>query len=378
MPDVAVNNLTKRFGENVVLDDVTFTVADGELFTLLGPSGCGKTTTLLSIAGFVKPDHGSIACGELVIVDSTARLEVPAEGRNLGMVFQSYALWPHMTVAENVAFPLEIRRAPKDARRAKVSETLELVELTGLEHRYPHELSGGQRQRVALARALVYEPSVLLLDEPFSNLDAKLRERARSWLKRIQHQLGLTTVFVTHDQDEAMEMSDRILVMDRGCAQQIGTPETVYRVPANRFVASFVGKCNFLDGVMYKLAPGGAIEVQIGHENLRLLVTTEARPEPNSPLSIAIRPEAIRLMDGGAQNGSREHPNGANVLDVSVDDVTFLGDHYEYSIRAGDINLVAQSPQQLGTGSLKAAIDPDSCVVVSAPVASLGVGGQLQ
>jgi iron(III) transport system ATP-binding protein len=364
MPDVAVNNLTKRFGASIVLDDVSFTAADGELFTLLGPSGCGKTTTLLSIAGFVKPDRGSIACGEMVFVDSAAKLEIPAERRNLGMVFQSYALWPHMTVAESVGFPLRIRNAAKDARRAKVSETLELVELTGLEHRYPHELSGGQRQRVALARALVYEPSVLLLDEPFSNLDAKLRERARSWLKRIQHQLGLTTVFVTHDQDEAMEMSDRILVMDQGRAQQIGTPETVYRVPANRFVASFVGKCNFLDGVMSRLAPGGAIEVRIGHGNLRLLVMTEARPEPDSPLSIAIRPEAIRLLEGGAQNGSREHPNGENVLDVSVDGVTFLGDHYEYSIKAGDIDLVAHSRRQLGAGSVKAAIDPDGCVVV--------------
>jgi iron(III) transport system ATP-binding protein len=364
VPNVAVENLTKSFGPNVVLDDVSFEIADGELFTLLGPSGCGKTTTLLSIAGFVKPDRGAVTCGGARFVDSAAKLDVPAEQRNLGMVFQSYAVWPHMTVADNVAFPLKIRKVRKEARQAKVAETLELVELTDLAERYPHQLSGGQRQRVALARALVYEPSVLLLDEPFSNLDAKLRERARSWLKRIQSQLGLTTVFVTHDQDEAMEMSDRILVMDEGRTQQIGTPEAVYKRPANRFVATFIGRCNFIDAVMDRVAPRGAIEVRVGHEGLRLRVTTDTAPSPESPVSIAIRPEAVRLLDDSSHNGAREIVERENLLDVSVRDVTFLGDHYEYSLAAGDVEFVAHAPTKFGSGSLKAAIDPDACMVV--------------
>jgi iron(III) transport system ATP-binding protein len=356
--------LTKRFGPNVVLHDVSFEIADGELFTLLGPSGCGKTTTLLSIAGFLKPDGGSVTCGAVTFVDAAANLDVPAERRNLGMVFQTYAVWPHMTVADNVAFPLKVRKAGKQARQAKVAQTLELVELAELGDRYPHELSGGQRQRVALARALVYEPSVLLLDEPFSNLDAKLRERARTWLKRLQHQLGLTTVFVTHDQDEAMEMSDRILVMDQGRIQQIGAPETVYQHPANRFVATFVGRCNFLDGVIANARSGGVIVVRVGHAGLRLLVSADSALHPDSPLSIAIRPEAVRLLDASSQNGAGNTVNGENVFDVSINDVAFLGDHYEYNVSAGDVQLVAHSPHKVATGRVKAAIDPSACTIV--------------
>jgi iron(III) transport system ATP-binding protein len=335
VPSVSVENLTKRFGENVVLDDVTFTVDDGELFTLLGPSGCGKTTTLLSIAGFVRPNRGTIRCGPTIFVDASAKIDVPAERRNLGIVFQSYALWPHMTVAENVAFPLKVRKTPKQTRRVKVAEALDLVELADLADRYPHALSGGQRQRVALARALVYEPSVLLLDEPFSNLDAKLRERARSWLKRLQRQLGLTTVFVTHDQDEAMEMSDRILVMDEGRIQQISKPEAVYRHPANRFVATFVGKCNFLDGVITHAASGGQAEVSVGDTDLRLVVTSDGAPAPVSAVSIAIRPEAVRLQDAGSRNGAARSSARSNVFEASIKAVVFLGDHYETTSRSG-------------------------------------------
>lgn len=364
MPDVRVENLTKRFGENVVLDDVSFSVADGELFTLLGPSGCGKTTTVLSIAGLVKPDRGMIRCGPTTFVDPSARVGVPAERRNLGIVFQSYAIWPHMTVAENVAFPLKFRKTARQTRRVKVAEALELVELAELSDRYPHALSGGQRQRVALARALVYQPSVLLLDEPFSNLDAKLRERARSWLKRLQHQLGLTTVFVTHDQDEAMEMSDRILIMDHGRIQQIGMPETIYQRPANRFVATFVGKCNFLDGVITNAASGGMAEVSVGHSGLRLLVSSDAAPRPDGVVSIAIRPEAVRLLDPGSHNGHADSAKTKNVFEASVNDVAFLGDHYEYNIGVQDVNLVAHSPHKVAAGHLHAAIDPDACLIM--------------
>ncbi|HJY59656.1 MAG TPA: ABC transporter ATP-binding protein, partial [Streptosporangiaceae bacterium] len=202
MPDITVAGLSKAFGQGLALSDISFSVRDKEFLTLLGPSGCGKTTTLMSIAGFQRPDQGTISCGDRIFFDRAGKVDLAAEDRNLGMVFQSYAIWPHLTVFGNVAFPLKIRRTKKAALRQRVLETLDLVEMADYAGRYPHELSGGQQQRVALARALVYSPAVLLLDEPFSNLDAKLRERARAWLKGLQHTLGLTTLFVTHDQDE--------------------------------------------------------------------------------------------------------------------------------------------------------------------------------
>jgi iron(III) transport system ATP-binding protein len=363
VPNVAVENLTKRFGSNVVLDELSFEIADGELFTLLGPSGCGKTTTLLSIAGFVRPDGGTIRCGPATFVDAAAKLDVPAERRNLGMVFQSYAIWPHMTVAENVAFPLKVRKTGKRARQTKVAEVLGLVELGDLADRYPHQLSGGQRQRVALARALVYEPSVLLLDEPFSNLDAKLRERARAWLRRLQHQLGLTTVFVTHDQDEAMQMSDRILVMDQGRVQQIATPEDVYRRPANRFVASFLGRCNLLPGVVHARRPDGTSEVAL-HSQRQSIRAAASDVPTGAGVTVAIRPEAIRLVEtpGTAPTGLGD---SVNAFEVTVTEEAFLGDHYEYTLAAGAIELVAQSQNRLSARTLTAVIEPSACAVVA-------------
>src|SRR3954447_389244 len=250
MPEIHVKGLVRDFGDQRALDHVGFTVADGELFTLLGPSGCGKSTTLMSLAGFQTPNEGRIAIGGDTFFDAERRIDVPAEQRNLGIVFQSYAVWPHMTVFENLAFPLKVRKVKRGALAGRVREVLELVDMAPYEKRYPHQLSGGQQQRVALARALVYSPSVLLLDEPFSNLDAKLRERARTWVKDLQHRLGLTTIFVTHDQDEALSMSDRVVVMDGGVVQQIGSPEDVYRRPANRFVAEFVGRVNLINGTV--------------------------------------------------------------------------------------------------------------------------------
>jgi iron(III) transport system ATP-binding protein len=263
VPDIALDRISKSFGATEVLKEVGFTAASGELFTLLGPSGCGKTTTLQSIAGFVAPDEGVIRCGGEVLVDAGRRVSVPTEQRDLGMVFQSYAVWPHMSVGENVAFPLRIRGLRKAERRSRVKDMLALVELDDMSERYPHELSGGQRQRVALARALVYSPRLLLLDEPFSNLDAKLRERARSWLRQLHRQLGLTTLFVTHDQDEALAMSDRILVMDRGVVQQVGAPEEIYRRPANEFVATFIGRCNVLRATVTARLDRGAYRLEL-------------------------------------------------------------------------------------------------------------------
>ncbi len=241
MPDVKVSQLNKQFGDNTVLEDVDFTIRDGEFFTLLGPSGCGKSTTLNCIAGLEQPTSGTIAVGDETFVDSSRRVFVPPEGRNLGMVFQSYALWPHKTIEDNLAMPLQIRKIGKDEQRRLIDDALEKVGLLHLRGRYPHQLSGGQQQRVALARALVYSPKVLLLDEPLSNLDAKLREQARAWLKRLQSELGITTVYVTHDQDEALALSDRIAVMSRGHMIQVGTPKEIYESPATAEVAAFVG-----------------------------------------------------------------------------------------------------------------------------------------
>lgn len=250
MPELSVRGLTKRFGGQTALDDVSFTVADGEFFTLLGPSGCGKSTTLGAIAGLEAPDDGSITAGDLVYVDTGARRFLNPEERNLGMVFQSYALWPHMTVAANLELPLKLRKAGKAERNRRIDATLDQVGLLPYRDRYPHQMSGGQQQRVALARALVYSPTVLLLDEPLSNLDAKLREQARTWLKDLQQRVGITTVYVTHDQTEALTLSDRIAVLREGTLLQVGTPEEVYERPAGPAVADFIGRCAFLDATV--------------------------------------------------------------------------------------------------------------------------------
>ena len=235
---VAVQSLHKSFGSVKVVDDVSFAVEDGELVTLLGPSGCGKTTVLRMIAGLEKPTSGTLTVGEVVL--SNEQIFVPPHQRGIGMVFQSYALWPHRTVAENVAFPLEIQKLTRDERATKVNEALKLVALESLGHRYPHELSGGQQQRVALARAIAQKPRVLLLDEPLSNLDTKLREQMRKELRTLQRELKLTMIYVTHDRLEALELSHRMAIMDHGKLVQIGTPEEITKNPANDFVSHFI------------------------------------------------------------------------------------------------------------------------------------------
>ena len=248
MQDVRVEKLVKRFGEVVAVDGISFEVPKGKLLTLLGPSGCGKTTTLNMIAGFETPDGGDVYVGDRLISSAARNVLVPAHKRNLGMVFQSYGLWPHLKVRDNVAFGLQMRKMPKDEIGGAVDRALELVRLGGMADRYPSQLSGGQQQRVAFARALVYEPDVLLLDEPLSNLDAALREEMRLELKELQTETGITTIFVTHDQVEAMVMSDIIIVMNQGRIEQMGGPRDVYENPANQFVAGFVGISNFLEG----------------------------------------------------------------------------------------------------------------------------------
>jgi iron(III) transport system ATP-binding protein len=350
MPEIHVESLVKQFGEQRALDDVSFTATDGELLTLLGPSGCGKSTTLMSIAGFQQPEAGRIAVGADTFFDAAQRVNVPAERRNLGIVFQSYAVWPHMTVFQNLAFPLKVRKLRKREIGERVRRVLELVEMAPYADRYPHQLSGGQQQRVALGRALTYSPSVLLLDEPFSNLDAKLRERARAWVKELQRELGLTTIFVTHDQDEALSMSDRVVVMNFGEIQQVGTPEEIYRRPASRFVAEFVGRVNLIEG---RVSGGsdGAVVVDVA-DSYQLTVPASG---VSGEVTIAVRPEAVTL---GADT------NGTNTWDARVQTVAFLGDHYEYELAAGPLALTVQSPRRVEGEQLRVHIPPDACSVV--------------
>jgi iron(III) transport system ATP-binding protein len=358
MPEIHVENLVKQFGEQRALDDVSFRVEEGELFTLLGPSGCGKSTTLMSVAGFQTPEEGRIAVGDEAFFDADRRVNIAAERRNLGMVFQSYAVWPHMKVYDNLAFPLQIRKLKKNAIRERVHEVLHLVEMRQYADRYPHQLSGGQQQRVALARALVYSPSVLLLDEPFSNLDAKLRERARVWVKDLQQTLGLTTVFVTHDQDEALSMSDRVAVMSAGEVQQIGTPEEIYRKPANRFVAEFVGRVNLLSGTVSGWE-AGRLALELDGSGRQLWVDVETAPAPNAHLTLAIRPEALVLEPAASSS-----PNGSNTLEARVQSVAFLGDHYQYELEAGPHALTAQSARAVDGMHVKVLIPSDACAIV--------------
>jgi iron(III) transport system ATP-binding protein len=351
MPEITVRGLSKAFGQERALNDVSFTVRDKEFLTLLGPSGCGKTTTLMSIAGFQRPDEGTISCGDRVFFDRATKVHLAAEDRNLGMVFQSYAIWPHLTVFGNLAFPLKIRKMKKDAVRRRVLEILDLVEMAGYAGRYPHELSGGQQQRVALARALVYAPAVLLLDEPFSNLDAKLRERARTWLKHLQTGLGLTTLFVTHDQDEALSLSDRIVVMNGGSVLQAGAPEDIYHRPDTRFVAEFVGHCNMLAArcltatALVLLANGKPITVS-GED-----------PAAGDEVRLAVRPEAIEL-DGP------EREAGENTYPAEVRAVSFLGDHYLYELDLGGLALTVTDTRSFAGPAVTVRIPPSACRVL--------------
>ena len=298
MSEVRIEHVFKRFGDVTAVSDFDLTVKDGEFVTLLGPSGCGKTTSLRMIAGFERATEGEIYIGDHCVSSHIKNTFVPPEKRDIGMVFQSYAVWPHMTVTENVAYPLKIQKVPKEERAARVAEMLKLVHLDEYGSRYPHQLSGGQQQRVALARALVMRPGLLLLDEPLSNLDAKLRESMRFEISSIQKELGITVIYVTHDQSEAMTMSDRVVVMSRGVIQQIGTPYEIYRNPANKMVADFIGLVNFVEG-----------EVQ----GDRVYISGTGVSFPNTSgitgsATIAVRPENITMSrTSGTIEGTLVH-----------------------------------------------------------------------
>jgi iron(III) transport system ATP-binding protein len=371
MPDVVVKNLRKDFGGNTVLHEVSFTIKDGEFFTLLGPSGCGKSTTLSCLAGLEQPSSGSIAVGNTVLVDDSSNKFVPPEERNLGMVFQSYALWPHMTLAGNLAMPLNIRKVPKAEQKTLIHDALDKVGLAHLAHRYPHQLSGGQQQRVALARALVYSPKVLLLDEPLSNLDAKLREQARVWLKRLQSELGITTVYVTHDQEEALAMSDRIAVMSSGHMLQVAPPHEIYERPATAEVAAFIGRSNFIDGTVVS-ARGGAATVRLDESGETVNVAVSEQAAAGDLVTVAFRPEKVFLTSRGA-----EVPADAFVLSADIMTTSYVGSRYEYDLKYGSKTILVDSTTGGLTGPVRLVVRAEAvrlyprANVVSADVSEL-------
>ncbi|MGO4174503.1 ABC transporter ATP-binding protein [Bosea sp. TAF32] len=336
MTELIIQGLTKRFGAVTALSDFDLHIADGEFVTLLGPSGCGKSTTLAAVAGLDQPTDGSIRTGETVLFDGQNGFSLPAEQRNFGLVFQSYALWPHMSVRDNVAFPLKLRKVKGAEKDRRVTEALGLVEMESYADRYPHELSGGQQQRVALARTLVYKPDVLLLDEPLSNLDAKLRERARVWLGQLKDQVRLTTIYVTHDQSEALALSDRIVVMNKGRIVQIGTPHEIYASPADPFVADFIGTSSFFPGRVVGNDTADGNVVSIGEDQFLRLKSHRTLPLESS-VRISVRPDRMRLLQSKEQ---RPGEDGA-VLSARVLSCSYLGARFQYELDvAGSIAKV--------------------------------------
>lgn len=314
---VRLDHVTKRFGDLTVVDRISLTIEPGELFFLLGPSGCGKTTLLRSIAGFYIPDAGSIHIGDRDVT------RLAPDERDTGMVFQSYALWPHMTVAQNVAFGLELRKIPKHEIDQRVADALAMVKMGDRADYKPNQLSGGQQQRVALARALVIRPQCLLLDEPLSNLDAKLRLDMRSEIRRICKQAGLTAIYVTHDQKEALSIADRMAILDKGIIQQCGTPESVYRRPVNRFVANFIGETNFIDATVVDLASGRAVL----HTPVGRVISTALPTEPLSSgqaVTLSLRPEVLHV--------GTEPKDSSNVFPGNVHDTVYLGEMAQHLV----------------------------------------------
>jgi iron(III) transport system ATP-binding protein len=346
MTPVRIRNLTKRYGDVYALNDVSLAVEGGELFFLLGPSGCGKTTLLRSVAGFVTPDAGSIQLGERDITNT------PPNQRDTAMVFQNYALWPHMTVADNVGFGLEVQKVSAAERRQRIHETLALVQMESLAGRKPNQLSGGQQQRVALARALIVKPKCLLLDEPLSNLDAKLRLHMRRVIRRLCKQLNLTTIYVTHDQKEALSMADRIAVLRDGKVEQIGTPTELYNRPGNRFVAEFVGETNFIEGQVAGQKDGFWI-VQSAAGAIRGIAAGAVAA--GTAATISVRPEAIRVSRPDGQPATpfemtQDKPGAApaNRIEGTLLDMVYLGEFAQYEVRiAGGaiVKVMEQNPK---------------------------------
>jgi iron(III) transport system ATP-binding protein len=355
-PRIEVTQLQVRYGETVAVHDIDFTVAAGELVTLLGPSGCGKTTTLRSIAGLETPSSGRILLHGEPVYCSATRRNVPTEKRRVSMVFQSYAIWPHMTVFENVAYGLRVRRLPPAELRQHADRALDLVQMRNYADRPASKLSGGQQQRVAVARAIAFNPEVLLFDEPLSNLDAKLRAEMRVELRELQRRLGITSLYVTHDQEEALAISDRIIVMQGGRIEQIGTPEEIYGRPNSRFVADFVGCANLIPG---RLTNGNGARVFELPGGLSVPIPALATPR-SDVTTLALRPTYVTLANGGAEKAP-------GCIVGSIHRRMFHGDYIQYIVNwpAGQL-IVRRPPTEMFAEGSKVAIAfaPENCVLL--------------
>ncbi len=336
-----LRQITKLFGKHKAVDDLSLEINKGEIFTLLGPSGCGKTTTLRQIAGLEQPDAGEIHFHETVLFSSVTKQYVPTHKRRMGMVFQSYAIWPHLTVYETVAYPLRARRFAESEIHSRVMSVLELVGLQGMEERPGPALSGGQQQRVALARSLVYEPEILLLDEPFSNLDAKLREQMRVELKLLQRRIGVAVILVTHDQLEALSLSDRIAVMHQGRIEQIGTPQQLYEKPATPFVRDFIGTSVILPAKIARLNAGGEVDVMMPGDSGQVITSKNnfvSNATVGRNVSLVIRPEDIVVDPAGGGDGR-------NQLNGTIKALLFIGDRYECHVQVGGFGISVYAPR---------------------------------
>jgi ABC-type Fe3+/spermidine/putrescine transport system ATPase subunit len=336
---VRLEGLSKTYPGNTqkAVDNLSLEIAEGEVFTLLGPSGCGKSTTLRMVAGLEEPDEGAIYFGDKAVLLTRERVSLPPEKRDIGMVFQSYAIWPHMTVEENVAYPLRSRRCPRAEIKPRVARMLELVGMAGMEKRPGPLLSGGQQQRVALARALVTEPRILLLDEPFSNLDAKLREQMRIEVKQLQRRLNIAVLFVTHDQVEALSLSDRIAIMNHGVVQQHGTPRALYEAPANEFVRDFVGRTLLFKGRAQMCGPSGEVPVALDGASNCVTMARACDPQsikPGDTVFMGVRPEDVEIQPARAT----EPPAG--VIGGVARTALFTGERIEYQVEVDGQDVI--------------------------------------
>jgi len=357
---VELDGVTKRYGDTAAVDGVSLRVREGEFFTLVGPSGCGKTTTLRLIAGFEEPTSGTVRFG------GESMAGVPPEDRDVGVVFQSYALFPHMTVGENVAYGLNFADPPEGVTRdERVAELLELVDLPDAADRDPESLSGGQQQRIAMARALAPGPDVLLLDEPMSALDARLRERLRAQVKRIQSELGITTVYVTHDQEEALAVSDRVAVMNRGTPEQVAPPRTVYREPATRFVAEFVGDNNVFAGRVTGSPDEGELAVDVDRGDGTLRVAAEGEREAGDRIAFCVRPEHLRVASAAGGPSAEGAPVGENALRATVASAEFLGETTRVTLDWGDREVLVRTVDPLD-GAVVVGFHPSDAHVIDA------------
>jgi len=362
MAKLTLAGIRKRYGDQDVVRDFSLEVAEGELVSFLGPSGCGKSTTLRLIAGLLAPDAGEITIDGHVVSSAKRGVAVAPDKRDIGLVFQSYALWPHMTVARNVAYGLHARKAPKSEIAARTGQVLKTVRMDAYADRYPAELSGGQQQRVALARAIAYDPKVLLLDEPLSNLDAKLRDRMRIETRELQQRLGFTAIYVTHDQSEAMAISDRIVVMREGRIHQVGTPVEVYERPATSFVAEFIGASNMLRGTVEEAVERDGIAV-VNIDGSRLRGRAVASLQPGQPVAICLRAESAVLQP--PEDDAEARPEAGWQHGV-VQTASYQGDCWHYFVKAlGGVLQVRTSPRvrfQPGD-AVRVVAPPEDCIV---------------